>query len=171
MPSKIKSPADIKAKLRDVLHKAMQRYIEKRLAPCPENCKHAPVIGNKVQQCPTCLANPGQPCRIRLRFEQRRTYEALRDEFRDRARNNREWLIREYPEARILLWVMGDLDTSQEPDPEPLPDYLRDDRTTDVPAWMHLDGNTLVLSPEVTALFAGFLERLADRQPPTAPSS
>ena len=74
---KPKSPAEIKAKLRKTLHEAMQRHIADGMEPCPENCRHAPVLGSKVQPCPKCLANPGEPCRSRLRFEPRHSYVEL----------------------------------------------------------------------------------------------
>ena len=160
-----KTPAEIKAKLRVLLHNAQKRFIEQKSIPCPENCKHAAVLGTKVQPCPKCQANPGEPCRIKLRFEQRHTYDQLKVMFRTRA-GQKAWISRELRDCAMLLWVMGEMDPSEEPDGEPLPDYLQPHQDTQAPAWMHLDGRTLYLSEDVTALFAGFLEKVAERMPP-----
>jgi hypothetical protein len=164
---KQKTPAEIKAKLRSLLHKAMEHYIQDHLEPCPENCRHALVLGNKVQPCPKCQANPGDPCRIRLRFEQRHSFEELKAEFRQRA-GDRKWISRNLRDSAMLLWVLGQMGPEDEPDAGPLPDYLQHEPGSPLsvqPAWMHLDGNTLILSPEVEKLFAGFFGKLAERMP------
>ena len=163
----MKTPAEIKAKLRKVLFTSLEHYIQDHLEPSPENCCHAPVLGSKQQPCPKCLAEPGEPCRIRLRFEQRHSYEELKAEFR-RLAGNRKWIVRNLRDAAMLLWVMGQLEPGDEPDAEPLPDYMVHEATGSAetaPAWMHLDGRTLVLSPQVEALFAGFFDKLAERMP------
>ena len=161
MPITVKSVAEIKAKLRKLLHSAQRRFIEQHRAECPENCRHALVIGSKVQACPKCGANPGEPCRARLKFEQRHTYDEIVQLFRERYQN-KEWVVRELRDVAMLLWVLGQLEPSLEPDPEPMPDLLEERPS---PAWMHLDGNTLVMSPELTATFAAFLDKVAERQP------
>jgi len=164
---KLKSPAEIKAKLRKVLHTAMGHFVEDGMVPTPDNCRHAPVLGSKVQQCPKCLANPGEPCRNRIRFEQRQSYDQLKAEFKRKA-GDRKWIVRELRDAAMLLWVLGQLEPEDEADGEPLPNYLQHEHgsPTEVQtAWMHLEGQTLVLSPQVAALFAGFFEKLVERMP------
>lgn len=158
-----KTPAEIKAKLRDLLHRAAERHIRRGMVACPENCKHAPVLAGKVQPCPKCMANPGEPCKTRLRFEQRHTYDELQEQFKTLAKN-KEWLVRNLRDVAMLLWVIGELEPGLEPDPSPLPSYLQTPREAPV-SWMHLDGNTLILSPEVAALFQGFLDKLRERMP------
>lgn len=164
---KLKTPAEIKAKLRKVLFNAMEHYIQDGSEACPDNCRHAPILGRKQQPCPKCLAEPGEPCRIRLMFEQRHSYDELKAEFRKLA-GNRKWVVREARDAAMLLWVLGQLEPEDEADGEPLPNYLQHEHgsPTEVQtAWMHLDGQTLVLSPQVAALFAGFFEKLVERMP------
>ena len=85
--------------------------------------------------------------------------------FKKRA-GQKEWISREMRDVAMLLWVMGEMDPSLEADSPPLPAYLRVPQDTPPPAWMHLDGQTLMLSPDVAALFAGFFSKVAERMPP-----
>ena len=162
MPLTLKSIAEIKAKLRKLLHNAQRRFIEQHRAECPENCRHALTVGSKLQACPKCGALPGEPCRARLKFEQRFTYDEIVQLFRTRCQN-KEWVVRELRDVAMLLWVLGQLEPSLEPDADPIPEDVIEERPS--PIWMHLDGNTLIMSPELAATFAAFLDQVAQRQP------
>lgn len=150
-----KTVPEIKAKLRDLLHRSCTAYIKKANIPCPENCAYAPKVGNRVQPCRVCGAKPGEPCKIDSQFKARYTFDELKQMFRELIRN-REWLLRNDRGIAMLLWVLNQLDPSEEPSPKPLAEE-------DPPAvWVKLEGNTVTMSPEAVPLLQTLLNRLPD---------
>lgn len=156
----LKTIPEIKAKLRDILHRAANRYIRAGMVPCPENCEHAPRLGTKVQPCRTCGAKPGEACKLESQFRARYTPMELKQMFQELAAN-REWLVRNLRDASMLLWVLSQLDPSLEPDPRPLPEHLLREAPDDTsPLWAKLEGDTLKLSPGAIPLFQTFIATL-----------
>lgn len=148
----LKTIPEIKAKLREILHRAATRYIRAGLDPRPENCEHAPKLGNKVQPCRTCGAKPGESCKLESQFRGRYTPSELKQMFQELAAN-REWLVRNLRDAAMLLWVLSQLDPTLEPDPQPLPDHLlREDPPEGSEVWMTFEGDTLRMSPAAVTL-------------------
>jgi hypothetical protein len=157
----LKSVTEIKAKLRDLLHRAGNKFIKDRLVPCPMNCTFAPKVGNKVQQCPQCKANPNEPCKLEPAFKPRYVVADLKDMFQDLLKN-REWVLRTHRDVAMLLWVLGQLEPNEEPNPTPLPPHLLKDPGDHGPpgAWLKLDGDTLQASPDAILLLTAFLQNL-----------
>lgn len=159
----LKPIADVKAKLREVLHRAAQRYVRAGLDPKPENCEHAPKIGNKVQRCAGCGANPGESCKADFQFKSRYTFDELKLMFRELC-VNREWLLRNHRDAAMLLWVLNQLNPQEEPEPEPLPDEGPPE------AWIRLEGDTLKLSPAAVPIITALLNNLSTLLPQDSPN-
>lgn len=156
----LKSIPEIKAKLREILHRAATRYVRAHLVPCPENCAHAPKLGNRVQPCRICGAASGEACKLESQFAARYTPVELKQMFQELAAN-REWLVRNLRDVSMLLWVLSQLDPSLEPDPAPLPGHLLQDPPGEAsPLWAKLEGDTLKLSPGAVPLFQTFLTTL-----------
>lgn len=128
MPAiQLKSVIDIKAKIRDLLHRHRTRYVKNHLVPCPENCEFAIRIpGKPAMPCPRCQADPGHSCNLEHEFHSRYLRHELEQMFQERA-NDKEWLARETRDVYMLLWVLGQISPDQEPDPGPLPDHLMQD--------------------------------------------
>lgn len=155
----IKSVQEIKAKLRDLLHKAGNRFIADHLRPCPENCAGAPKVGSKVQPCARCKANPLEPCKLDPAFTPRYTVQDLKDMFQDLLRK-REWVLRTHRDIAMLLWVLGQLESSEEPDPPTLPAHLMSDPSPGPSPWIRVKGDTLQVSPELVPALSALLANL-----------
>lgn len=154
----LKPLADVKAKLREVLHRAATRYVRAGMDPKPENCEHAPKIGNKVQRCSGCGAAPGESCKADFQFKPRYTFDELKLMFRELCAN-REWLLRNHRDAAMLLWVLNQLNPQEEPDPEPLPEEGPPE------AWIRLEGDTLKMSPTAVPIIASLFNNLSTLLP------
>ena len=138
----LKPIAEVKAKLREMIHRAGNRYVEASRVPKPENCAHAPKMGNKFMPCTTCGAKPGEGCKIESQFQPRYTFGELKQMFKERL-ENREWLLRNHRDIAMLLWVLNQLTPQEEPDPPPLPTYPEEDTSL----WARIEGTTVHLSP------------------------
>lgn len=150
-----KTVPEIKAKLRELLHRSCMAYIKRNNVPCPENCAHAPKMGTKVQPCRICGAKPGEACKIDSQFKPRYTFDELKAMFRDLIKN-REWLLRNDRGIAMLLWVLNQLDPSEESTPAPLSEG-------DPPeVWMKLEGSTITMSPAAVPLVQTLFNRLPE---------
>lgn len=155
----LKSVQEIKAKLKDLLHRSCSSYIKEHLDPRPENCIHAAKLGSKVQPCRVCGAKPGEGCKLDSQFEARYDFRELKIMFRELLAN-REWLLRNDRGIAMLLWVLNQLDPSLEPDPKPLPGG-----PAPPSIFMALQGNTLTMSPEAVPIIQALMHRLPDLLP------
>ena len=150
---KTKPISEVKAKLRELLHRGAGRYVKQHNTPCPENCAHAAKLGSQVQVCSVCGAKPGEPCKLESQFKPRYTFEELKQMFKELVQN-REWLLRHDRGVAMLLWVMNQLSNQEEPDPPPLPD--------------HQTGGVIV-SPETISQIQGLLSQISELLPKDTP--
>ena len=158
MKLELKSVTDVQAKLREMIHRAGERFVKGATLPKPENCAHAAKLGTKVQPCSTCGAKPGESCKIESQFEARYTFPELKQMFRELL-EKREWLLRNHRDIAMLLWVLNQLDPQEEPDPPPLPAY-----PVQAPlSGAVLDGDVLHLSPALASQVTTIIIHLKDK--------
>lgn len=146
---KLKPMGVVKAKLRDLVYRAGNKFIAEQVKPTPHNCQHAPRLGSKVMPCARCLAEPNTPCKNRKMFESRFSVDELRERFSELVAN-REWVLREHRDIAMLLWVLGQLDGEEDP---------AEGSETEASS-CRLEGNTLHISPDLVPGFQYLLQNL-----------
>lgn len=109
-PIKLKSVEEILARLEELVKRYRRRYLKRNLQPCPQNCKHAVVVGRKVVGCAGCGSHNPDFCKAAPRFVPLYSKEELADQFRQMMENP-EILLQDYRDLVAFLFVLGQYDT------------------------------------------------------------
>ncbi len=103
---KPKPPAEIIARMRELLRRHRRRYLRRFLRPCPMNCRKAETEGRWVEGCRACGSVNPDRCRDSRKFEPLYSKDALCRRFAVEL-HDPQVLVREYRDIAILLWCLG----------------------------------------------------------------
>lgn len=114
-PIILKSLDEVLARFRELVHRHRRRFLKRYLRPCPNNCRFATVVGDRVTGCPRCGSRNPEMCKMQERFVPLYSKDELAEQFRQ-ALHDPEVLLRDYRDLCVFMWVTGQFD-NQKVDP------------------------------------------------------
>jgi hypothetical protein len=114
---KLKSPEEIIARARELVHRHRRRFLSRNLRPCPENCTKADMMGRKIVGCSGCDSHDPSKCLRPDKFQPMYTKEELAKQFAEELRDPGV-LLRDYRDVVVFFWILGAFDEEKRVDEE-----------------------------------------------------